>query len=540
MAEEIRDENIVELTKLSLRKVILELEKNFLNLDKIKKQAYEKEIKQIKEDISLRTQNIKVGETSILSIKKEIAAKKELQNIYNEQVKLIQQSNKSIKEQNEAIRNLQRSMEEGSGKKVRDTNATFGSLFSALKGFNFKEVATTWTSAKGIIGVTSNSIAALGGAAGVASGAVTGLAIGAKMFWDNIVAPSSRMRNVAGQQLGVGVENRNLLGGKWLNEWASRAILGYSADEQRNMYSALVGAMRINPVENKAQYQTALTGMMAAQRTWGTDTQTLAKIDKAFVQVGVSSERLFPKFDALMRSLEGTGWTTSEYSNVLANNIMYLKNFGVNIDTFSSELKKYGNMIREEKLSMQDVGTGGWQGESTGNLAFMAQEFLKSGLISESELGAGLGDTVFAQAGALKEYLGKKIKAGEISEIVSLFETNPMFRGLMESSGASSNMFAFKQLMTSAGLPLSSEMSSMFGGKSAETVWDIAHGDFGATGGKLVQEETQAKLVKLATDNYALTSNAIRALLVKIAQLILDEASIMGSGSGTTPMNTNQ
>ena len=540
MADEIRDENIVELTKLSLKKVLLELENTFLNLDKAKKKAQEKEISQLKEDIAVRTQKIKVGETSILEIKKEIAAKKELQKIYDEQVKLIQQSNKSIKEQNEAIRNLQRSMKEGSGQNVRDTNATFGSLFNTLKGFNFKEFATTWTSAKGIVGVTSNSIAALGGAAGIASGAVTGLAVGAKMFWDNIVVPSSRMRNVAGQQLGIGVENRNFLGGKWLNEWAGRAFLGYSADEQRDMYSALVGAMRINPERNKMQYQTALTGMMAAQRTWGTDTQTLAKIAKAFVQVGVATERLFPKFDALMRSVEGTGWTTSEYSSVLANNIMYLKNFGVNIDTFAGELKKYGNMIREEKLSMQDVSTGGWQNESTGNLAFMAQEFLKSGLISERELGAGLGDTVFAQAGAMKEYLGKKIKAGEISEIVSLFESNPMFRGLMETSGASSNMYAFKQLMTSAGLPLSSEMTSMFAGKSAETVWDIAHGEFGATGGQLVQEQTQKRLVELATDNYVMTSNAIRALLVKIAQLILDEASIMGSGSGTIPMNTNQ
>ena len=362
MAEEIRDENIVELTRLTIRKVLLEQEKRLNATDQDRVKQIEASIKQIEQETAKRKSYIQIGNQAIGQMDKEIAKKKELQKLYEDQVKIIQQSNKSIKEQNEAIRNLQRSMEEGSGQKVRDTNATFGSLFSALKGFNFKEVATTWTSAKGIIGVTSNSIAALGGAAGIASGAVTGLAIGAKMFWDNIIAPSARMRNVAGQQLGIGVENRNLLGGKWLNEWASRAFLGYSAEEQRDMYSALVGAMRINPVENKAQYQTALTGMMAAQRTWGTDTQTLAKIDKAFVQVGVSSERLFPKFDALMRSLEGTGWTTSEYSNVLANNIMYLKNFGVNIDTFSSELKKYGNMIREEKLSMQDVGTGGWQG----------------------------------------------------------------------------------------------------------------------------------------------------------------------------------
>ena len=540
MAEELRDENIVELTRLTIKKVLLEQERRLNAADQKKVKQINESIRQIEAETAKRKAYIQVGNQTIGQIDKEIAKRKELQKSYEEQVKIIQQSNKSIREQNEAIKKLQENMSNGSNQKVRDTTSTFGTVLSALKGFNFKEVATTWTSAKGAIGLTSNTIKALGGAAGIASSAVTGLAVGAKMFWDNIVAPSSRMRNVAGQQLGVGVENRNLLGGKWLNEWASRAFLGYSADEQRDMYSALVGAMRINPVENKAQYQTALTGMMAAQRTWGVDTQTLAKIDKAFVQVGVSSERLFPKFDALMRNLEGTGWTTSEYSNVLANNIMYLKNFGVNIDTFSSELKKYGNMIREEKLSMQDVGTGGWQGESTGNLAFMAQEFLKSGLISESELGAGLGDTVFAQAGAMKEYLGKKIKAGEISEIVSLFETNPMFRGLMESSGASSNMYAFKQLMTSAGLPLSSEMSSMFSGKSAETVWDIAHGDFGATGGRLVQEQTQKKLVELATNNYAMTSNAIRALLVKIAQLILDEASIMGSGSGTTPMNTNQ
>lgn len=540
MAEELRDENIVELTRLTIKKVLLEQERRLNAEDEKRVKQINAAIRQIEAETAKRKAYIQVGNQTLGQIDKEISKRKELQKSYEEQVKIIQQSNKSIREQNEAIKRLQENMSNGSNQKVRDTTSTFGTVLSALKGFNFKEVATTWTSAKGAIGLTSNTIKALGGAAGIASGAVTGLAVGAKMFWDNIVAPSSRMRNVAGQQLGVGVENRNLLGGKWLNEWASRAILGYSADEQRNMYSALVGAMRINPVENKAQYQTALTGMMAAQRTWGTDTQTLARIDKAFIQVGVSSERLFPKFDALMRSLEGTGWTTSEYSNVLANNIMYLKNFGVNIDTFSSELKKYGNMIREEKLSMQDVGTGGWQGESTGNLAFMAQEFLKSGLISERELGVGLGDTVFAQAGAMKEYLGKKIKAGEISEIVSLFETNPMFRGLMESSGASSNMYAFKQLMTSAGLPLSSEMSSMFAGKSAETVWDIAHGDFGATGGKLVQEQTQKKLVELATNNYAMTSSAIRALLIKIAQLILDEASIMGSGSGTTPMNTNQ
>ena len=533
MAEEL-NENVVDLVKLNLQKVKLQQELSLFQLSKDELKIKKDELKNTEKLIESVKNSLKVGEKHVNKIKEEIEAKKNLQKIYEDQIKVIKQSGASLKDQIKAIENWQKTTGQ------RNTSITAGNILGALKGFDISKSLLMFADAGKWAGVASNTIKALGGSAGLASSAITGLAVGAKMFWDNIVVPSSRMRNVAGQQLGVGIENRNLLGGKWLNEWASRAFLGYSADEQRDMYSALVGAMRINPMQNKAQYQTALTGMMAAQRTWGTDTQTLARINKAFFQVGVSSERLFPKFDALMRSIEGTGWTTNEYSSVLANNIMYLKRFGVNIDTFAGELKKYGNMIREEKLTLQDVSTGGWQGESTGNLAFMAQEFLKSGLISESELGAGLGDTVFAQAGAMKEYLGKKIKAGEISEIVSLFETNPMFRGLMESSGASGNMFAFKQLMTSAGLPLSSEMSSMFAGKSAKESWDIAHGEFGATGGQLVQEQTQKKLVELATNNYAMTSNAIRALLVKIAQLILDEASIMGSGSGTTPMNTNQ
>ena len=62
MAEEI-NENIVELTKMSLKKVILELETQFLNLDKIKKQQRTEEIKQLA-DLRVDSENQSVEEVA--------------------------------------------------------------------------------------------------------------------------------------------------------------------------------------------------------------------------------------------------------------------------------------------------------------------------------------------------------------------------------------------------------------------------------------------------------------------------------------------
>jgi len=531
MAEEL-NENIIELTRLTLKKAILQQELKLAKSDENRTKQINLAIKNIEAETAKRRAYIQIGNQTVQQIEKEISKKKELQKTYEEQVKIIQASSKSIKEQNIAIKDLQRNMSKQSGREVRDITSTFGTVLTTLKGFDVKKFATTWTSAGGVIGLAKNSIAALGGAASASALGLGLLAKGIMVAYDNLVAPSARMRNVAGQQLGISAENRNLFGGQFLKQWANRFSLGYSAEEQSALFSTLVGAVRLNPTTNTKLYENSLQGLMSAQRIWGVDNATLGTISKAYSQVGVSAERLGSKFDMLMRNVDGTGWTTSEYSTVLANNVMYLKNFGVNIDTFAQELKGYGNLVRQEKLTLQDVGTGGWQRETTGNLAFMAQEFLKSGLISERELGAGLGDTVFAQAGALKEYLGKKIKAGEISEIVQLFESNPMFRSLMESSGALGSKFAFKELLSTAGLPLSSEIATVFQGKSAETAWDIAHGRLGATSsGEFVGEKSLAELSDEARKNYAATSNSLKRLLLEIANLIRKEADNMGAGN---------
>lgn len=531
MAEEL-NENIIELTRLTLKKAILQQELKLAKSDENRTKQINLAIKNIEAETAKRRAYIQIGNQTVQQIEKEISKKKELQKTYEEQVKIIQASSKSIKEQNIAIKDLQRNMSKQSGREVRDITSTFSTVLTTLKGFDVKKFATTWTSAGGVIGLAKNSIAALGGAASASALGLGLLAKGIMVAYDNLVAPSARMRNVAGQQLGISAANRNLFGGQFLKEWANRFSLGYSTEEQASLYSTLVGAVRLNPTTNTKLYESGLQGLMSAQRIWGVDNATLGTISKAYSQVGVSAERLGSKFDMLMRNVDGTGWTTSEYSTVLANNVMYLKNFGVNIDTFAQELKGYGNLVKQEKLTLQDVSTGGWQRETTGNLAFMAQEFLKSGLISERELGAGLGDTVFAQAGALKEYLGKKIKAGEISEIVQLFESNPMFRSLMESSGALGSKFAFKELLSTAGLPLSSEIATVFQGKSAETAWDIGHGRLSATSsGEFVGEKSLKELSDEARENYAATSNSLKRLLLEIANLIRKEADNMGAGN---------
>lgn len=525
MAEE-KDQNLVELTTLTLRKAMLEIEKKYLDVNSKSYKKLEEKIKATESEIKQREKSIEINNKTRIAIEKENAAREASIKIYADQEKAIRKSNASFIKQWADLDKAQKSTG------MRNLETTYGTLFKTLKGGNIGETLLQFKSAGLAFGTLKNTVAALGGAAGIAVTSIGLLAKGAQIAYDNLVAPSARMRNVAGQQLGISAANRNLFGGQFLKEWANRFSLGYSAEEQQSLFSTLVGAVRLNPTSNTALYERGLEGLMSAQRIWGVDNATLGTISKAYIQVGVSAERLGSKFDMLMRNVDGTGWTTSEYSTVLANNVMYLKNFGVNIDTFASELKGYGNLVKQEKLTLQDVSTGGWQRETTGNLAFMAQEFLKSGLISERELGAGLGDTVFAQAGALKEYLGKKIKAGEISEIVQLLETNPMFRSLMESSGALGSKFAFKELLSTAGLPLSSEIATVFQGKSAETAWDIGHGRLHATSsGEFVGEKSLAELSEEARQNYAATSNSLKRLLLEIANLIRKEADNMGAGN---------
>lgn len=528
------NENVYDLTSIQIQKIALQLKLRLLDADSRQAKNLKNALENLEKQERKKKALLDLDNKLVQDIEKEVKTKKILNKSYQEQVKLIEQSGVSWKKQAQAIKEVQKAMDAKSRKVglggIYDTSITLGTLGKSLKGLRFGEIATSFAKVGGTANLLRNTFAALGGTAGLATTGIGMLAAGAKIFYDNVLAPSARMRNVAGQQLGIGAANRNLFGGQFLKEWANRFSLGYSAEEQQGLFSTLVGAIRLNPEKNTALYENSLQGLMSAQRIWGVDNATLGAISKAYSQVGVSAERLGSKFDVLMRNVDGTGWTTSEYSTVLAKNVMYLKNFGVNIDTFAQELKGYGNLVRQEKLTLQDVSTGGWQRENTGNLAFMAQEFLRSGIISEQELGAGLGDTVFAQAGALKEYLGKKIKAGEISEIVRLFESNPMFRGLMESSGALGSKYAFKELLSTAGLPLSSEIASVFEGKSATDAWNIAHGRLGATSsGETINEKSLKELSDEARKNYAATSNSLKRLLLEIANLIRKEADNMGT-----------
>ena len=291
---------------------------------------------------------------------------------------------------------------------------------------DFEAVAKTFKEAGGAQGLLGNVIKTFGRAGIV----VSSLATAFRIFRDNVIVPSARMQNLAGQQMGVAAGSRNLWGGSWIGSWANRAFLGYSAQEQQGLFSSLVDAMRISPNAPgaKGEYQNALSGMMAVQRIWGTDTNTLGRIYKAFNQTGTTSGHLSERFNRLMRSVEGTGWTTSEYADILAKNMMYLKNFGVNLDVYSKDLLKYGQAIREEKLTAEDIGPR-MRGESSQEMGFVARKMLESGIISEKELGAGLGDNLFKQAGALR-VLSTKDPMRYKQLLFRLYHTDPQYRSL--------------------------------------------------------------------------------------------------------------
>ena len=513
MADEIRDENIVKLTELTLRKAMLEVEKQYLKEKSTEFQQKQAEIKEIKELIKQKQAEINVGNKTLKQLEKETAQKEAQVKLYAKYEKAIKQSGASLTEQIKQLEKWQRATGE------RNTETTFGSLFGSLKGLRFNEMAFNFASAGKFAGVASNTLKALGGAAGITTGVFTGLAVAGKAFWDNVLVPSARMRNVAGQQLGIATGSRNLFGGHWLREWAGRTVLGYSAEEQKGLYSSLVDALRINPNSpgGSAAYQNALTGMMAVQRIWGTDTGTLNKFYKAYSQTKIAPEKLSEEFNKLMRSVEGTGWTTSEYADTLGRNIMYLKNFGINLDTYSKDLLKYGQAIREEKLTTEEIGPK-MRGEGTGELAFVAQQMLKSGIISEKELGAGLGDNLFKQAGAVRALSLNQQRFRQL--LYKLYTTNPQYRSLLENAGVMGDRVAMWEFMSKMQAPGMGALTEM-GYKGPNTFFDIAQGRLGSTPSTgLGENATQKELVSEAMKNLAQQTTGFKALLIAIADAI--------------------
>ena len=395
MADEIRDENIGELTRLTLKKFELELKKQEVNLSKEKKKEYETAIQQTKKEIALKIQQMKVGDSSILSIKKELAAKKELQKIYEDQVKIIQQSNKSLREQNEAIRDLQKSTGQ------RNTDITAGNILGALKGFNFTKASQMFNNAGRLAGVASNTIKALGGAAGIASATLTTLAVAGKFYLNDVLLPSIQKQNLIGQRLGLGLADRNYFKSYGISDWITRAGFGLSSDQMLQMYSAATGALRTRSFSG-TNLSDMYKSIAISSRLWGTDVNTLGTIFRAYTQQNknMPMDLLAGHFNRLMENVKDTGMTTEEFTEILSNSSMFLKNFGVNLDDYARRMKGYGKYLEEGQLSTKDITAQNMMSADTGRMAFLAKLLQDTGKIN---LGLGENASPLAMARALKE-----------------------------------------------------------------------------------------------------------------------------------------
>ena len=530
-----------EIQRLQTEKELLESQKKLAKEGSKEIQQIEKEIKSYQHKIDIQNKALRsaekqikaqeklisVGNKSFATIEKEVKQKEQLNKLYKDSVDIIKKSGQSIKDQVKAIKEL------NAATGLSDKSITFKSLWGDLKSLKIGAFRQNFAAATGAMGVFKNTIAALGGGVAASATGLGLLAIAANKAYNTFVAPSARMRNVAGQILGIGAENRNLFGGNWLSEWANRTTLGFSTEQQQEQFSGLVDVLRLNPGTNQSLYQTALSGRQSIQRIWGTDTATLNRIDKAYRQAGRSVEQLSPKFDTLMRSLEGTGFTQSEFTNILAKDIMYLKNFGVNLDTYAQDLKKYGNLLRQERISAAALSAGAYQGETTGNMAYLAQAMLRSGVITEKELGAGLTSSITQQSGALRAMFAGEKRIAAVQKVFRMMQQDPQMRNWLQREGAFTNMFALKEALTSSAFnfPGASEFQNILKDMAPKDIWNVLiSGDLSSTGGKSgLTDYTQNQLLELARKNTADTSDLIKRLLIHIANIILKYSNELGT-----------
>jgi hypothetical protein len=246
-----------------------------------------------------------------------------------------------------------------------------------------------------------------------------------------------------------------------------------------------------------------------------------------------------PKFHELMSSIEGTGFTTNEFTNFLAQDSMYLKNFGVNLDTYSKELMRYGNLYRQERISAAGLRAGGFQGEQAGNLAYLAEGMLRSGVISEAELGAGLGSSIMQKSGAMREYLGKGITVERISKIYDYLKTQPEIYNLLKQQGAFESPQALKESLTQLNIPGLGTVKDVLSSMTAQDLYKaLEMHDFQTTRGTKGEIYSPDKLKKLAEEVTADTSDLIERLLRQIAQFILETAGMINTKKQARDMSS--
>ena len=227
MAEEL-NENVVALTSIQIKKMLIQQEQKLLDVKSKQYIDNKKILESLEKEAKKKKALLDLGGQLAKDIDTEIKTKKSLHKSYQEQIKLIEQSGMSMKQQAKAIKDLQQSMSSRSRRAglgdIYDTSITLGTLGKNLKSLKFGEYSTALAKAGGAANVLRNTFTALGGSAGLATAGIGLLATGVKAFYDNILVPSARMRNVAGQQLGVAASSRNLWGGHFLSEFGKISL----------------------------------------------------------------------------------------------------------------------------------------------------------------------------------------------------------------------------------------------------------------------------------------------------------------------------
>lgn len=413
MAEEL-NENVIDLVKLNLQKVKLQQELRLFQLSQEELKIKADELKKIERLIESVKNSLKVGEKHVNKIKEEIEAKKNLQKIYEEQIKVINQSGIAIKEQQRAIEEWQKKTG------LRNTSITAGNILGALKGFNFGKAFLMFSDAGKMGGVLSNTFKALGGAAGIASATLTTLAVAGKFYLNEVLLPSVQKQNLIGQRLGIGLSDRELFKSSGISDWITRAGFGLSSEQMLQMYSTATGSLRTRAGEG-TNLSDMYKSIAISSRLWGTDVNTLGTIFRAYTQQNknMPMDLLAGHFNRLMENVKDTGMTTEEFTEILSNSSMFLKNFGVNLDDYARRMKGYGKYLEQGQLSTKDLTAQNVMSADTGKMGFLAKLLQESGQVN---LGVSSNASPLVLARALKE---KGLTNAQVTEMLKNIALQP-------------------------------------------------------------------------------------------------------------------
>lgn len=393
MAEEI-NEQIIDLTQLTLKKAMMELSMRDLKLSENEMKLKKEELNQIKQQIKEHLNFLKIGEKSTVAIRREIEAKKQLQKTYQDQIEIIKKSGQALKDQIKAIKEIQQQTGQ------RSEDITIGNVWGALKGFNVGNAVKMFNAAGNIGGLWANSVKALGGAAGIAGTALTALAAAGKVYLNDVLLPSIQKQNLIGQKLGIGLEDRGLLSSHGIKDWITRIGFGLSSEQMLQMYSTATGALRRETFKGN-NLADMYKSIAISNKVWGTDVNALGTIFRAYAQQNkVPMNMLAGHFNTLMESIRDTGMTNEEFTEIMANSSMMLKNFGISLDEYARRMKGYGKYLEQGQLSTKDLTAQNVMSADTGKMGFLAKLLQDSGQVN---LGVSSNASPLALARALKE-----------------------------------------------------------------------------------------------------------------------------------------